>query len=149
MGRAEQVGLEHPVGLHHIGQVEPAPPAEAAYVVVGVVAYAVPPRLHLGQQVGILLGILAHHEEGGLGPIPVQHVQDKRGGLGDGAVIEGEIHDPLPPVHPPQGVRVYPSEEYRRLLYDHFLSPSVASPGTFTGTFRAPCSTLGVMPDAP
>ena len=125
--RAEEVGLENLIRLHYIGQVVPAPPAQPAYVIIGMIAYAVSSGLHLSQQMGILLCIVAHHKEGGLGTEALQCVEYERSGFGNGAVIKGKIDGLFPLVHPPKGVGVYPSEEYRRLLNDHSSSSPASS----------------------
>lgn len=121
VGRTEQIGLQEFVGLLGIGQIMPTPVLETTDVIIGVVAYAVPPPLDLLKEMGIFVHILPYHEKRGPCIEAIQHIQDKRRGLGDGTVVEGQVNGLLVSVHPPQGMRVYPTQINCGLLYEHTL----------------------------
>ena len=91
-------------------------------MVHGVAAYAVSPAPHLIQKLRMTLHILAHHEEGGLDVVVVEHVEHPGRDLRYGAVVEGEKH---PAVFPPfgphleDGSRKQGAENAWRSLYQH------------------------------
>ena len=99
-------------------------------MVVGVVPYGVAAATHLGQQLGIAVGIIPNHKEGGLGPELVEHVEHIGRCLGDRAVVKRQIDGALTRAHPPHSVGIEPSEETCRLFDEHqriLVSPATAS----------------------
>ena len=101
VGWTEEVCVEDFVGLLGIGQIVPRLPSEAADVIIRMVTDAVASATHLFEQVGILVGIVSHHEVGGLGPKAIQHIECKRRSLRDRAVIKSEIDGPVLGVYSP------------------------------------------------
>ena len=93
--RSEEVGVEDVVGLLDVGKVSPGTMAKARDVVEGVIAYLMASHSHFVEQMRVLDGIVAHHEEGCLCSEAVEGVEDEGCCLGNGAVVEGEV-DSLP-----------------------------------------------------
>ena len=75
--------------------------AETADVVVRMITDTMPLVDDTLMQFGIFPGIVAYHEEGGLDAVLLQHVKNPGRGLGDGAVVEGQIDGLLVTVHSP------------------------------------------------
>ena len=121
--RAEQVAVYVLPGLGHIAQVAAACQPESADMVHGVVAYAVSAAHHFLVDLWMLAHVVAHHEEGGLDAVSVQHVEHPGCDLGDGSVVEGEVHRVLVPrfMSPEQSAGDREPEAYRGAFYQHGL----------------------------
>ena len=89
--RPEEIGGEVAIGLVDIGDVVGCALLESLEMVVGMVAYAMPALDNHLVLIGVLAHIVAHHEEGGLDAVSVEHIKHPRGNLRDGAVIKSEV----------------------------------------------------------
>lgn len=116
---AEEVCVNHFVGNEGINDVGCCPVLESAQMCVGVVAHLMSGTDNGLVEFGMPFYVFAHHEEGGFGAVFGKCLQNERGGLGDGAVIEGEIYGPFPGIHSPQCLWVEPPEPLGRLFYEH------------------------------
>ena len=101
MGRTDKVGMQIGIGLLDIIAVLTDGVREPSDVVVGVIADAMPLVDDTLVELGILTRIVAHHEEGGLDAIALQHVEYPGRGLRNRPVVEGQIDGLLVTVHTP------------------------------------------------
>lgn len=93
VGRAEQAVADEGLGLLDVAEVEGRVGGPTVEVVVGVVAGQVAGFQDPGVDVGVLLDVVAHAEEGGPGLVGGQLAKHPGCHLGDGTVVEGEVHD--------------------------------------------------------
>ena len=92
VGRSEESCLDIGVGLLDVVAVLMERVADAADVVVGVVAYLVSLVDDAFIEFGVLADVVADHEEGGVDVVFAEHVEDEGGGLGDWTVVEGQVY---------------------------------------------------------
>ena len=121
--RTEEMAADVGVGFLDIEHIVAHGVAEAADVVVGVIAHEVALVDDLLEEIGILAHVVAYDEEGGTHAETTEDVENKRCGLGDGTVVERQIDCALTTVHSPEGFRVEPAEVDGWLLDNHVLYP--------------------------
>ena len=119
---AEELRLQDFIGTMAVVEVLPTAPTKTSNMIVGVVADGMTAPTHLFEKFRIAVSIVAHHKEGGLGSNLVEHVEHKRRGLGNRAVVESQINRLLATVHPPQSMRIEPSQEACGLFNQHQCS---------------------------
>ena len=121
VGRTEEVALDVGIGLLDVVAVVMERMAEPADVVVGVVAHLMAFVQNLLIEIGVLPDIVAHHEEGGLDAKLAQRLENERGRLRDGTVVERQIDRTFVTVHSPVGSWVEPAQVDGWLLNNHGL----------------------------
>ena len=121
MRRAEKIAMQKGVGTIHIVYILLRIGKKALLVVEGVVAYAMTGIDHHAKFVGEFMHIVAHHEEGRLHIVTVEHAQHPRGNLGDGPVVKGQVHRLFIGIYSPDCLRIQSSEKGWYLFYKHTL----------------------------
>ena len=101
MGRADKVGMQIGIGLLDIIAVLTDGVRETSDVVVGVIADAMTLVNDTLMELGILTRIVAHHKEGSLDAIALQHIEYPGRRLRNRPVVEGQIDGLLVTVHTP------------------------------------------------
>jgi hypothetical protein len=74
---------------------------KGADMVMGVITYLVTFTENSLIEFGVFANVVADHEEGGVDIKLLKRVENKRGGLGDWTVVEGEVNSLLMTVHSP------------------------------------------------
>lgn len=74
---------------------------ETAYVIIGMVAYAMPRVSDHSQFVRMFIGVLAHHKERGVDVIVFQNIEHPRSDNGNGSVVKREVNSPFLRVYSP------------------------------------------------
>ena len=110
VGRTEEVGVDKLVGLEGVDDVGYRPVLEGSQVVIGVVAYLVTFGLDALIELRVFIDIIAHHEESGFNVKLPEGVENKRCGLGNGAVVEGQIDGLHRRIHSPHCFRKNPAQ---------------------------------------
>ena len=115
MRRSEEFRLDQFIGQLHILEVFDGRCAETN-VVERVVAHTVSTSFDVGKQLRIFTHVVAYHKESGFDAVMVERVENPRGGLWDGAVVEGDIYRLLITFHPPDGAGIEPSQPFAALF---------------------------------
>jgi hypothetical protein len=110
------------IGFLHIVAVFLDGVGETDYVVVGVVTHLMALVDDTLVELRVLTHIVAHHKERGLNTESLEGVEDERGSLRDGTVVEGQIDGLLVTVHSPISFWIKPTEVRGRLLYKHLFT---------------------------
>jgi hypothetical protein len=106
--RTEEVGVDYLVGLLYIIIIGNNIVAQRTYMVIGMVAHLMALIEYAAIEVGMAHHVFAHHEEGGLGTILLEGIEDERCGLRYGPIVEGEIYRVLLWIDAPECLGVYP-----------------------------------------
>ena len=119
VGWPEEVATDVSIGFFDVVAVFVQGMAEAADVVVCVVSDLMTIIDDLLIEFGVFTDVVADHEEGGVYAMLLEDLQDEWCGLGDWAVVEGEVDCTFATVHSPECLWVEPAEIDGGLLYDH------------------------------
>ena len=114
----EKVAVNEVVGLQHIAMVA-AGLRNKLDVIVRVIADTMATAQHLFIEFGVLVHVVAYHEEGCLHAVTVQCIKNPRRSFGDRTIVERQIYTTFVGVHTPDGTRVEPTEPRRGLFDKH------------------------------
>jgi len=78
--------------------------AEAADVIVGVIAHLMALIHNLLKQVEMFPHVVAHHEEGGFDIVVAKGLKNERRRLGNGTIVERQVNCMFGVVHSPVGL---------------------------------------------
>ena len=134
VGGSEKIGVQIFVGPLHIAHIRADAVQMSADVVESMVAQTMAAGFDHFKDIGMLANVVAHHEERGLHAVTVEDIEHPRGGFGDGAIVESEIHRAFRRIHPPQSVGIEPTEKKGGLFDDHARSNRLVF-----------CSLLGIL----
>ena len=121
MWRTEQMGVYQLVGLEGVDDIGGCPVLETADVVHRVISHLMSSVDDLLEEFGVFPHIIAHHEEGCLGAIRFESLENERRSLRDGSVVERQIDCVFIRIHPPGGMGIKPPDVSGWSFNNHLL----------------------------